>query len=359
MRINRIGLVLSLTTSMVVAPVGGAMAATPAGEPFQKALDAIVTSGSVAAIGEIRNGDKVWRGSSGTATVGGRRPATVDGRFRAGSVTKSFTATVVLQLVGEGRLSLDDSVERWLPGLVAESDDITIRHLLQHRSGLPEYGEDLFAESGLPKERYRTWKAKELVAMAERRPHGFRPGARYEYSNTNYIVLGMIIEKATGRPYGSEITERVLRPLGLKHTWLPGASTRVKGLHPHAYVAVGKKPVDVTTLNPTMAGAAGSIISTTADLNTFFRALLGGKLLPPAQLKAMTDAGTTKEYGLGLEVVPLPCGTAYGHGGGIVGYLTVSYTSADGSRQVSLAMTPLKGDPKVAVTALLTKALCP
>ncbi|MER6583897.1 serine hydrolase domain-containing protein, partial [Nonomuraea sp. NPDC001023] len=291
------------------------------------------------------------------------RPAPVDGRFRAGSVTKSFTATVVLQLVGEGRLRLSDSVEQWLPGLVDGGADITIRHLLQHTSGLPEYSTGMMDEAGIPKERYRTWSARELVERAEKLPRDFPPGSGYGYSNTNYIVLGMLIERVTGRPYATEVGERILRPLGLRHTRLPGASPEVHGPHAHAYVPVTRGgrvvPVDVTRFNPTMAGAAGEIVSTTADVNRFYRALFQGRLLPPGLLKEMKDPGTTGGYGLGLELAPLPCGAAFGHGGGAPGYLTVAFSSADGSRQVTLSITPFSGDPHQAAMTVLTSALCP
>ncbi|MEV3986346.1 serine hydrolase domain-containing protein [Nonomuraea sp. NPDC049758] len=355
--------VACLTVSLTATPAMTATASAEAGPSLQAMLDKVVAGGAVAAIAEVRDGDRTWRAASGKATMNSARPAPVDGRFRAGSVTKSFTASVVLQLVGEGRLHLSDSVERWLPGLVDGGADITIRHLLQHTSGLPEYSTGMMDEAGIPKERYRTWSARELVERAEKLPRDFPPGSAYRYSNTNYIVLGLLIERVTGRPYVTEIRERILRPLGLRHTRVPGASPEVHGPHAHAYVPVTRGgtvvPVDVTRFNPTMAGAAGEIISTTGDVNRFYRALFQGKLLRPDLLKEMKDPGTTEGYGLGLELAPLPCGTAFGHGGGAPGYLTVAFSSADGSRQVTLSITPFSGDPHQAAMTLLTSALCP
>ncbi|MEV4582709.1 serine hydrolase domain-containing protein [Nonomuraea jabiensis] len=358
----------------VAAGLIAAVAAAPAGAAahtagprdradLQAMLDRIVDAGAVGVIAEVRDGNRTWRGTSGRARIGGPQAAPVDGRFRAGSVTKSFTATVVLQLVGEGRLELSDSVDQWLPGLVDKGADTTIRHLLQHTSGLPEYATDMFDKWGIPKERYRSWTAKELVDRAGRLPREFPPGDRYGYSNTNYIVLGMLIERVTGRPYATEVRERILRPLGMGHTRVPGTSPEVPGPHAHAYVPVTKGdktvPVDVTRFNPTMAGAAGGIISTTEDLNRFFRALFQGRLLPAALLKEMKDPGMTKNaYGLGLEMAPLPCGTALGHGGGATGYLTVAFSSADGSRQVALSITSYSGDPEKPAVALMTSVLC-
>ncbi|MGR6919732.1 serine hydrolase domain-containing protein [[Actinomadura] parvosata] len=351
-----------LTMTMAAAVPAGA-ATTGSGEPrWQALLDRIVASGAVSAVAEVRDGTRTWRGTSGKARLGGARPAPVDGRFRIGSVTKSFTAAVVLQLAGEGKLSLSDSLERWLPGLVAGGSRITVRHLLQHTSGIPEYSTTMFDRWGIPKERLRTWSARELVKMADDLPREFAPGARYGYSNTNFIVLGMLIEKVTGSSYAAEVRQRILRPLGLHGTFVPEASPEVPGPHAHAYVPVTRAgqtvPVDVTRFNPTMAGSAGEIISTTADLNRFFRALFQGRLLRPAQQKQMTDPGTIKEYGLGLEAGPLPCGTAWGHGGGTHGYSTVAFSSADGSRQLALSMTPYSGDPEKAAMTMLVTALC-
>ncbi|MET8381802.1 serine hydrolase domain-containing protein [Streptosporangium canum] len=360
MKIGHVAAVACLTVALSATPAG---AATGSRADTQAALDEIVEGGSVSAVAEVRNGTEVWRGGSGTVTVHGGGPAPVRGRFRAGSTTKSFIATVILQLAGEGRLSLDDEVERLLPGLVEDGGEITVGRLLQHTSGLADYTTGLFDGDGVPRWRYRTWSPEELVRRADGLPRGFPPGAGFAYSNTNYVVLGMIIEKVTGRPYATEIERRILRPLGLRDTLLPGASPEVPGPHAHAYVAVRRGgrvvPVDVTNFNPTMAGAAGELVSTTGDLNRFYGALLGGRLLGPAMLRRMKDPGTTGGYGLGLEVAPLSCGTAYGHGGGGPEYLVISFTSADGNRQVTVSTKPYSGDPGPRLRALLETALCP
>ncbi|WP_143737889.1 serine hydrolase [Microbispora sp. GKU 823] len=359
---------LCMSVSMpaaLAAPAAAAVEPRHNSRPgLQKLLDRIVAGGSGRRDrrGPRREHHLAGEPQAGRGSTAPSRPG-ADGRFRAGSVTKSFTATVVLQLVGEGKLELSDSVEQWLPGLVGQGGTITVRNLLQHTSGIPEYATGLFDEDGVLKDRYRTWTARELVERAEEHPHEFPAGTRFGYSNTNYIVLGMLIERVTGRPYASEIRERILRPLGLGHTLLPGTSPEVPGAHPHAYVRVVEGgevvPVDVTRFNATVAGAAGSIISTTADLNRFYRALLGGELLGPALLKEMKDPGGAMEYGLGLEVASLPCGVAYGHGGGTNGYSTVAFSSPDGTRQLALSMTPYSDDRKRAAMALLTSALCP
>ncbi|MBK6012859.1 serine hydrolase [Streptomyces sp. MBT53] len=363
-----------LTVCTLVAAAGGAVAAPTAAAPdvtaLQAALDRVTATGAIGAVAEVRQGGAVWRGSSGRSVLNGRQPAPVDGRFRAGSVTKTFTATVVLQLVGEGRLRLSDTAERWLPGLVPApgGDRITVRDLLQHASGLPEYTDGLL-DGDAPRDRFRTWTPAELVRRAVKdgagnRPLLFPPGTDHHYSNTDYIVLGMIIEKVTGRSYRTEIDQRIIRPLGLRDTRLPGSSPFLTGPHSHGYEPVEKAdgtlvPVDYTTVNMSVAGAAGEIISSTADLDRFFRTLLSGGLLRPAELREMTADPSGGGWGLGLEIATLPCGTIVGHGGGTPGYRTVSFHTLDGTRQVTVDWTDWGTDAGPAALALLTAALCP
>ncbi|MFG2859009.1 serine hydrolase domain-containing protein [Streptomyces mirabilis] len=275
MRGSRFGALALLTVCALVPTAGGAVAAPPAVGPdataLRAALDRVTATGAVGAVAD-RQGGAVWRGSSGKSRLNGRQAAPVDGRFRAGSVTKTFTATVVLQLAGEGRLRLSDTAERWLPGLVPApgGDKITVRELLQHASGLPEYTDGLL-DGDAPHDRFRTWTPAELVRRAVKdgdrnRPLLFPPGTDHHYSNTDYIVLGMIIEKVTGRSYRTEIDQRIIRPLALRDTRLPGSSPFLTGPHSHGYEPVEKEdgtlvPVDYTTVNMSIAGAAGEIIS--------------------------------------------------------------------------------------------------
>ncbi|MBG0832393.1 beta-lactamase family protein [Planomonospora sp. ID67723] len=373
MNSRRAGVVAGLTASMLaVTLVGTALAGTgersgsaPAGSGdttgLQAALDKIVKDGSVSAIAEVRTADGVWRGAGGTVTANGSRTPRAGGYFRIGSVTKTFTATVVLQLVGEERLELTDSVEKWLPGLLKDGDRVTLRQLLTHTSGLADYTSQMFQPSGLLKDRYRTWRPEEQVAIAEGLPRSFPPGEKFEYSNTNYIVLGMVVEKVTGRPYGEEVERRILSPLGLRDTRVPGSRPGIGGPHAHAYVPVEKNGkqvlVDTTRLDPTVAGAAGEMISTARDLNRFYRALLGGRLLGPDGLREMKETGKN-DYGMGLHVTKLSCGAALGHSGGILGYATMAFTSPDGTRQIALSATPIAEGAGPAVDAMLETALC-
>ncbi|MFF4773812.1 serine hydrolase domain-containing protein [Microtetraspora fusca] len=329
------------------------------GAAFRRALEDTVAAGSVAALAEVRDAGRTYRLAAGKAEYGRPRPAPAAGRFRIASVTKLFTATVVLQLASEGRLRLADPVGKWLPGIVDKADDITLEQLLRHTSGIPDYLPGLLDSSGVVRDPVRTWQDKELVALANRLPRVFEvPGTRFSYSNTNYVLLGMVVEAAAGRPYAREVTERVIVRARLTRTSAPSDTTRITGPHPRSYAMVGGAVTDITTLNPTILGAAGGIVSTTTDLNRFLRALLGGRLLPPAELTLMKTPVPGTTYGMGLSTLQTPCGVFYGQAGGIGGYFAAAFHRQDGLREVSLAATPYTGKPDQALNALLQRTAC-
>ncbi|WP_344339846.1 serine hydrolase domain-containing protein, partial [Kitasatospora putterlickiae] len=316
------------------------------------ALNGLVDSGGVsAALARVGDrGHTLWKGAAGVADRATGARATADGRFRIGSVTKTFVSTVALQLVAEGRFGLDDRVETLLPGALPNGADITLRQLLNHTSGVFNYTEDdAFdierpgaIEQWLESGRYTRWTPERLIALAGAHPPYFAPGQGFHYSNTNYVLVGRIIERATGHSWQREVERRVIRPLGLTGTSMPDHETTVPGPHAHGYYELPTGPVDVTALDPSMAGASGAGISTTADLNTFITALIGGRLLPRPQLAEMMTATPQSEgrYGLGLERATTDCGVLWGHTGGIPGYNTFLYTSADLRRQLAVSVNP-------------------
>ncbi|MET9259904.1 serine hydrolase domain-containing protein [Amycolatopsis sp. NPDC004079] len=299
--------------------------------------------------------------TAGVSELDTRKPVSPTGRFRIGSTTKSFVATVVLQLVAERRLGLDAPVERYLPGLLPRGSEITVRMLLQHTSGLYNYLRTISLEDAdLEKIRYQHHSPESLVAIAAARPLDFPPGSRFSYSNTNYVVLGMLIERTTGHAWGDEAAKRILRPLGMRETVIPGDRTRIPGRHAHGYQEMNGKLVDVTELNPSVAGASGEMISTTADLDKFTHALAAGRLVPPALLAQMTTPrSATEEYGLGVQTRTTPCGIpVFGHTGGIPGYGTIAFTSADGKRRVEASLTLGRGPGDGAFYSLIDKVIC-
>uniref|UniRef100_A0AAU2VEQ7 Beta-lactamase family protein n=1 Tax=Streptomyces sp. NBC_00003 TaxID=2903608 RepID=A0AAU2VEQ7_9ACTN len=309
--------------------------------------------------------------TSGVADLKSHAPMRGDSRFRIGSMTKPFVATVVLQLVGEGRVVLDAPVERYLPGVVRghgnDGRRITVRQFLQHTSGIPDYLDHLKPEDVLndPLAHHDT---SDLVKLALAHPPNFEPGTDWAYSNTGYLLAGMLIERVTGHPYGDEIRRRVIKPLGLRQTSVPDDGSEIRGPHPRGYARPGKDaPLkDVTALNPTVAGPSGSMISSGADFNRFLSALLRGKLLAPAQLHEMMRTRPTGNpdggaYGLGLESHPLPCGgRAWGHDGGIPGYQTAAAATVDGRQATAMVNLYLGGtDAQNAdMTSAVQTALC-
>ncbi|RKT18072.1 D-alanyl-D-alanine carboxypeptidase [Streptomyces sp. 1114.5] len=370
-RIRHMALALStaVAVSLGVLAVPAASAATRPG-PVQQGLDALVRSDGVpAALATVQGRDgraRHYTAGVGNLATGAKVP--VDGQVRIGSNTKTFTAVVVLQLVAEGKVDLDATVETYLPGMVhGEGIDgrlVTVRQLLQHTSGLPEY-EGLLDEASL---RHRYFEPRELLDLAFQHKPELAPGAEFSYSSTNYVLAGLIVQKVTGRPLAEEIDRRIVRKLGLRHTYFPAVGDRtIREPHPEGYRKDSAEgPLgDFTEMDPSAAWAAGQMISTDSDLNRFFTALLvPGRLLPEAQLAQMRTTvpigDTGAGAGLGILSRPLSCGGVYwGHGGDIPGYETRGGATDDG-RAVNIAVTTVPTDYDVTrrLEAVVDTALC-
>ncbi|NUW32516.1 beta-lactamase family protein [Nonomuraea sp. SMC257] len=324
------------TAAAVAATQGTAAEVPPINQAALKAAIAGIP-GADATAAEVRIGGSAgsWHGVTGVTDVRTERPAREGARFRAGSVTKVFTTAVVLQLVAEGRIRLDGTVQEYLPGLLPEDyPAIAVGRLLDHTSGLPspKVPGDL---EWVYRTRFQKWTPEKYVAKAVENAIEFTPGTRQHYLNTNTFVAGMIIEKVTGRSYEHEVTTRILRPVGMRDSYLPGDSVRIRGRHNHGYQVVPKGfpdsfaygdayLLDMTETSVTSTWASGDLISTTADLEKFVRALFSGKVVPAAQLEPMftvpdvTMYGTDKSavYTSGLTRLELPGGiVAYGKTG--------------------------------------------
>ncbi|MEO6999440.1 MAG: serine hydrolase domain-containing protein [Terracoccus sp.] len=367
----------SLMVGVTSASAGAAQAA-PGVDSLSTGLDTalneVVAAGVPGIIVRVQDPHRAARnyvaGVSDLATGAKLRPAA---QFRIGSITKTFVATVVLQLVGEERLRLDEPVARRLPGLLANGEQITVRQLLNHTSGLPDYTGDPELFAGIKQN--RVWEPRELVAMAEKQPQLFPPGSAWAYSNTDYIVAGLLVEAVTGRSLARELDRRIFSPLHLEHTSFPTGTTSLTGYYTHGYISTevnptpDGQPLDVTGYNPSHAWAAGAIVSNAADLSSFYGALMSGRLLPPPMLREMkktvaedpTDPNTTFRYGLGLERVNDPCGANWGHTGSIYGYRDLAYWNERTGRTVVIASTMFPA-PTAAEAPLATAtdlALCP
>jgi D-alanyl-D-alanine carboxypeptidase len=323
---------------------------------LQADVDEHQTHGVVGVVAQISDDAGVVRARAGESSLGTGTPVEFDTRFRMGSNTKTFVAVVVLQLVEEGTLSLEDSVDQWLSGVVSgngnDGSKITIRQLLQHTSGLHNYTADLFTDftaDDFERVRYDSVSPEDLLAIALRHAPDFEPGTSWNYSNTNYILAGMIIEEATGRDWASEVQARISAPLGLMATFEPGEDPDLPSPHAQGYhLFVENEPlVDVTSYNHTWGGAAGSLVSTLDDLTRFWRALQSGELLAPAQFAEMQTTVAAVgldevipglQYGLGVMRVPTSCGGAYwAHFGDTTGFTTRNAVNPEGTRSVVLS----------------------
>ncbi|MER6349134.1 serine hydrolase domain-containing protein [Streptomyces sp. NPDC001532] len=333
------------------------------------ALNSALANGAPGAMARYSGPDGVRSRAVGIRDKVAEAPMDVHARFRIGSVSKTFSSVVLLQLVDEGKLELDRSVNTYLPGLLPD-DRITVRHLLTHRSGLADYTNAMFNQTvpGFEAVRNRVFSYQELVDLSLAEPRTTEPGVAYKYSNANFVVVGMLIEKLTGRPVADAYQRRIIKPLGLRQTSYVHPDTRIKGLHVRGYLhpdEAGAPLVDSTEQTVSWAQSAGAFISSPADLNTFTSALMRGRLLSPAMLEAMTtvtptDATNTRFYGLGLRRYDLSCGTqVYGHTGTVQGYYTYAFSTRDGRRSLSaVANTSNHGAANTALGGTLEAAFC-
>ncbi|WSJ71838.1 beta-lactamase family protein [Kitasatospora sp. NBC_01250] len=354
-------------TVAALAPTAAFAGGRP--DSVQSSLNALVKDDGVpAALATVKGRDgRTHNYTAGVGNLTTKAKVPVDGQIRIGSNTKTFTAVVALQLVAEGKIGLDASVDTYLPGLLRgdgiDGRNITVRQLLQHTSGLPDYV-DKGAILADPK---RYFEPRDLLDAALAQKAHFAPGARWEYSNTNYLVAGLIIQKVTGRPLGEEVDQRIVDRIGLRHTYFPTpGDMTIHEAHPEGYNQDADGSFhDYTELDPSWGWAAGAVVSTNSDIVRFYTALLGGRLLPAAQLAEMRttvpadEAGPGVRYGLGLMSRPLSCGGVFwGHGGTIPGYFTAGGATDDG-RAVNLAVTMIPGDAAgKGVEAAVDSALC-
>jgi D-alanyl-D-alanine carboxypeptidase len=315
---------------------------------LQEVLDDVVAAGAPGALVLVRDESGMEREAGGFADRDARRELEPGDRFRIGSVTKTFVAVIVLQLVDEGTLTLEDTVERRLPGLLPGGEGITLRELLSHTSGLPDYVDDL------PVSTDPDWRPRDLIELALADPQG--SPRRFSYASTNYLVLQLVIEETTGTELGEQLEQRIFEPLRLEETsFEPGSARgeRAHGYRPpsHGGVVTGR-PVDVSDEPATWAWGAGAIVSTADDVARFFRALLQGEVVPLElleEMQALVPAGRNR-YGLGLAVYPTPCGPAWGHTGNANGYVTIAWNTRDARRQVVLMESSYPLSPELEAT---------
>ena len=356
-------LALAIAVSLAIASGGVELRSGPAGP----SPDTVVHAGSPGALVLVDDGASRREETSGFAVLKGPIPLHARDRFRVGSITKTFVAAVVLQLVGERRLGLGDTVERWLPGLVPNGERITLRQLLGHTSGLADFADDADFVRRTLAEPQRRWTPREVVRVALAEGPVARPGECFAYASTNYVLLGMIVERATGTSLERELRTRIFVPLGLRDTSFSQRGAPLQGRYVHGYAPsehdgiVGSLGTarDRSTVSASWAWAAGAVISTASDLSRFLGAVLHGPLLPP-RLRALMRPAPGARYGLGLAAFRTPCGTAIGHTGALLGTVSAAWSSPDGRRRV-VAMTnsfPLSPSAGHAFRRLLDSSFC-
>ena len=350
-------------TVLVSAAVMAAGAVPAAAEP---ALDPAKLAAAIA-IGpdddasgvllQVRGTDGTWTGTDGVANVHTGQKVPADGRFRLGSMTKTFTATAALQLVARGKLRLDRTVQSYLPGLLpAEYPDITVDQLLTYTSGLPGIDIDHKDPVWFLEHRFDTWTPRQLFRLAfweqdgSVKPMEFCPGKQQRYGNIDYLVLGAVIEKVTGRPYGDAIRDGIIRPLNLRATTVPGRDTKIHGPHARGYEEQNGSYVDITEANPTFQWAAAEMISNAPDLDRFLVALMSGKLLPAEETELLFtvpdvplfQGGGQRAYlGHGLAKLVVGEFEFWGKTGDRPGYNNGMAATRDLSRRAVYSVNPL------------------
>ncbi|APU15514.1 MULTISPECIES: serine hydrolase domain-containing protein [Actinoalloteichus] len=355
---------VSATTTTAVLPASAQ--ADSGREAAQAAVDSFVSQERAMGAAAFRvGGADDWSVHAGTVSSQEDRPITDQDHYRVGSVTKTFVATVVLQLVAEGAISLDTGFGTYVPGLTTGTahDDtaITVRHLLQSTSGIADYLPGLAA---LPTNWWQSYDVTDHVRTGLAQAPLSAPGEEHHYSNTNYVILGLLIEAVTGNTAAQEIADRILVPHGLANTGLQSAGEQ---LMPEPYVtgfvAVPLVPVriDARSQDPTMAWTSAAMYSTAADTARFLDLLLDGELVPPALLTEMMTPFPGGSYGLGLYETELTCGmTVYGHDGLMPGYTTLALAVPGGEQAVVLAaVTPLSAAGLQLRVEAASAVLCP
>jgi D-alanyl-D-alanine carboxypeptidase len=299
-------------------------------------------AGAPAVLVQAKMRGEEWSKAYGVRSLESEEPARISDRVWVGSVTKSFVAVSVLKLVAEGRLGLEDHVSQILPevgSLLRPPEQVTVRQLLQHRSGMPDYVIPMLQQGSLREVFDTPLSHTERLALAGTQKWERKLAQGFEYSNSNYVALGMIVERLRARPIGDVLRTDIVEPLNLKGTAMtqsgPAPGDMVRG-----YITVFGERRDVSSIEMLVGSPDGGLISTVGDLNTFYSALLRGQLLPLA-LVAEMQSPLYARYGLGIGRWNDTCTNNfyYGHGGDLPGYGTFSVSSADGSRQVSMSLT--------------------
>ncbi len=386
-RVSRVDILCDMRTAFVAAVAAAAtvFTALPASatidlpDPNDAALTAAIAglpdADTTAALVRITGSEGAWSGTSGYADIHAHTPVRANGNFRIGSTTKVYTAVMVLQLAQERRIDLNAPVQRYLPGLLPASyPPVPVYTLLDHTSGLPSVDiPGLYDPEWILANRFTRWSPRQVVNTAFQHPIDFQPGTAQKYTNTSYVTAGMLIEKVTGRSYARNLCDRITTPLNLRHTYYPGDDPFLPNPAARGYLRVEDEEgeidlVDVTTMNQSIPGAAGAIISTAADLDGFITGLFDGLLLNPTmmpRLWAIPDVpmfdGTGKAtYSQGLQLIEVNGLKVWGKTGSRYGYASGIFATRDLERKVAYSVNPTTksqdGQPLIVMKIALAAA---
>jgi D-alanyl-D-alanine carboxypeptidase len=331
---------------VIPPPNDTALKAAIAGLPDQETTGALV---------RITGSAGEWSGTSGVSDIRTGAPVRPHGYFRIGSTTKVYTAVMVLQLAQEHRIDLDQPVQRYLPGLLpAGYPAVPVYTLLDHTSGLPSVDiPGLYDARWVLDHRFEHWSPRQVVDTALRHPIDFQAGTAQKYTNTAYVTAGMLIEKVTGRSYARNLRHRITGPLGLRHTYYPNDDPHLPSPAARGYLDVDGDLVDATEMNQSIPGAAGAIIATAADLDTFVTGLFRGRLLGTEMMTRlftipnvrMFDGGEPAFYSQGLMRITVNGLTVWGKTGSRYGYASGIFATRGLERKLAYSVNATVKSP--------------
>lgn len=349
------GAALGLSVT-VLAPGAGAAGVDDADADALR--EAAQSTGAVVVIGDGSDGSTY---ASGTTRSGADDLPTGTDRFRVASNTKMYVATVLMQLADEGELDLDAPIGDYLPGLVEgegiDEQRITVRQLLQHTSGLANnLTPDVIFD---PRLQWFPPTPKQMVGLGLRHGSQSEPGTTFTYSNTGYTVLGLLVEKLTGQRIGDALADRIIEPLGLEETGYAYAGQKeLQGQHFRGYLGVPPALFEVTGHEPGIWAGAGALVSSGSDMTVFLDALVDGKLTSRASLAEMQQTFKDSGYGLGIGRAKTSCGTAWGHSGHVLGYVSFTYSNGEDTVFLGVNTSNVPNDPSEIAGKLIDEALC-
>ena len=361
MRTAAVAAFAAAAIALTALPADAAPAFPPPNDTaLRAAIAKVPDKDTTGALVRITGSAGEWSGTSGVSDIHTGAPVRPDGNFRIGSTTKVYTAVMVLQLAQQHRIDLAQPVQRYLPGLLpAGYPPIPVYTLLDHTSGLPSVDiPGLYNPQWILEHRFEHWSPRQVVDTATVHPIDFPPGTAQKYTNTAYVTAGMIIEKVTGRSYARNLRDRITVPLGLDHTYYPGDDPHLPNPAARGYLNVDGVPdldpnptedgdvVDVTEMNQSIPGAAGAIISTSADLDTFITGLFRGRLLGTEMMKRlftvphvpMFDGSGDAYYSQGLMRIKVNHLIVWGKTGSRYGYSSGIFATCDLERKLAYSV---------------------